>query len=125
MTHLQERGGTLVTLPWPDKVLSPNARVHWAKKATAVRKARESAAWVTRSCIGPRKPHLTRAALEVVFCPPDNRRRDRDNLIASLKGATDGISDALGIDDSRFISTYSIGEVVKGGAVRVTVREAQ
>ena len=31
------------------------------------------------------------------------RRRDRDNAMASLKAALDGIAEALGVDDSRFI----------------------
>ena len=60
----------------------------------------------------------------MTFCPPDHRRRDLDNIIASMKAANDGIADALGIDDSRFISTYSMGSPVKGWAVLVTVRAA-
>ena len=38
------------------------------------------------------------------FHPPDRRKRDDDNLKASLKHARDGIADALGIDDNRFLS---------------------
>ena len=38
-----------VSVPWPSIVLSPNARVHWAKKRTEVQKARNYAYWETCS----------------------------------------------------------------------------
>jgi crossover junction endodeoxyribonuclease RusA len=54
--------------------------------------------------------------------PPDKRRRDWDNIIASLKSGLDGIADALGIDDSRFrLSIEMLPEVMKGGRVDVVV----
>ena len=112
-----------IDLPWPDKVLSPNARVHWSRKAKAVKSARQTAAWLVLAATNT-KCWWNAVNLTVEFCPPDNRRRDRDNLIASLKAATDGISDALGIDDSKFIATYRMGSPVKGGAVRITMEAA-
>jgi crossover junction endodeoxyribonuclease RusA len=54
--------------------------------------------------------------------PPDKRRRDWDNVIASLKSGLDGIADALGIDDSRFrLSIEMLPEVAKGGRVDVVL----
>jgi crossover junction endodeoxyribonuclease RusA len=54
--------------------------------------------------------------------PPDKRRRDWDNIVASLKSGLDGIADALSIDDSRFqISIDMLPEVVNGGRVDVVV----
>jgi crossover junction endodeoxyribonuclease RusA len=54
--------------------------------------------------------------------PPDKRRRDWDNIVASLKSGLDGIADALGIDDSRFrLSIDMLPEVVKGWRVDVVV----
>lgn len=115
-----------VTLPWPDKVLSPNARVHWSRKAKAVKTARQDAAWlVLEKIMAARILGWPRAAVSMTFCPPDNRRRDRDNLIASMKAATDGIADAIGIDDSKFETSYRMGEPIKGGAVLVTISEAK
>lgn len=118
--------GLGITLDWPDKVLSPNARIHWARKAKAVKLARQ-AAWVAvlehraaARAIGAQG----RAVLNIEFCPPDKRRRDLDNLIASSKALNDGIADALGIDDSQFVLTYRMGRPVKGGAVRVMVSAA-
>jgi crossover junction endodeoxyribonuclease RusA len=113
-----------IDLPWPDKILSPNARVHWAPKAKASRAARETA-WALVRQTYVHAPSWARVAVSYTFCPPDKRRRDRDNLIASMKAATDGIADALEIDDSKFETTYRMGAPVKGGAVLVTISEAK
>lgn len=113
-----------VTLPWPHKDLSPNARVHWRRKAPRVKVARNAALALAFEA-GARKMTVSAAPrISIEFCPPDRRRRDADNCMASLKASLDGIADALGVDDSRFISTYSMGAPVRGGAVLVTVRAA-
>lgn len=112
-------------LPWPAKELSPNARVHWSRKSRLVKLARQ-AAWGAVLEARGRTPAIRgeRLHLTWTFCPPDRRRRDADNIIASLKASADGIADALHFDDSKFVSTYQFGEPVKGGAVLVTVRGA-
>lgn len=112
-----------VVLPWPPKALSPNNnRGHWGKRAGPGKASRTAAFYLTRQAF-PAKPSWAAVKLDVVFCPPDKRRRDLDNCIASNKNAWDGVSSALGIDDSKFIATYRMGEVEKGGAVRVTIEE--
>src|SRR4051812_11041391 len=120
---VSEAAAIELTLPWPDKKLSPNARVHWATKATSTKAARSEAGWAVRRHFHVR-PNWTRAAVGLVFCPPDERRRDLQNCIGSSKALVDGIADALGIDDSKFDCSYSFGQPVKGGAVKVTVRAA-
>lgn len=112
-----------LTLTWPDSGLSPNARLHWSRKARKVKAARTAAWGAVLELADCRAVTVTgKVGVTVTFCPPDGRRRDLDNLIASMKAANDGIADALGVDDSRFVSTYSMGEVVKGGAVHVVLR---
>lgn len=111
----------VVTLAWPDKVLSPNARVHWSVKSKATKAARTAAFYLTRA-VASIKPTWKGARLNITFNPPSRRRYDRDNLVMRLKASQDGISDALGIDDSLFIPTYEMGDPVKGGAVRVEIR---
>jgi crossover junction endodeoxyribonuclease RusA len=99
-----------VILPWPDKRLSPNARVHWAAKASAAKKAKRNAFILTCSAI-QRKPLDMLGdtlPLHIVFRPKDRRRRDQDNLIASMKPYLDGIAQALGVDDSRFRLTHAV-----------------
>jgi len=44
-----------------------------------------------------------------------------DNIIAATKALRDGLMDALGVDDSRFVVTYEMGEPIKGGAVMVQI----
>ena len=60
--------------------------------------------------------------MDVMFYPPDRRSYDRDNLLARIKSGLDGMCDALGIDDSRFVTTtVGLGPPVKDYA-RVDVK---
>lgn len=112
-----KRATDSVILGWPNPVMAPNARTHWGKKATAVKLyrkecwARATSAKLAADWEGPIHLWLT-------FVPPDRRKRDDDNLIASFKAGRDGLADALGIDDARFITHASISKEV-GGMVLV------
>ena len=114
-----------VLLPWPDRALHPNARVHWAQRARATKAARFCAWALTGEAVqkaGLRTVPEGKLHLMLDFYPPDRRRRDDDGLLAAFKAARDGIADALGIDDSRFVSHPCLmDEVVAGGQVRVCV----
>lgn len=108
-----------LTLPWPDKALSPNARGHWAKKNKACRAYRKTC-WVlglevkVKAKDGPIDVYLT-------FRPPSKRKYDLDNAIASLKSGLDGVADALGVNDACFRLHAVMGLPVESGAVWVTV----
>ena len=91
-----------VTLGWPSRALSPNARSHWATLARAKKAARKEGYFAV-NCGAPILIGAAHIRIQVTFIPPDARRRDLDNLIASIKPHLDGISDAIGIDDSRWI----------------------
>jgi crossover junction endodeoxyribonuclease RusA len=111
-----------ITLPWPDKRLNPNARVHWADLAKAKKAARNAAAWEARiqgAHIIKGKAGRVRAT--ITFSPPDRRARDLDNCIAAMKAAIDGIADVIGVDDSKWTFTATMGEPVKGGRVRLDI----
>src|SRR3546814_6926311 len=41
-------------------------------------------------------------ALRIEFYPPDKRRRDLDNMLASFKYGIDAVAEAMGVDDSLF-----------------------
>jgi len=84
-----------LTLPLPAKALHPNARVHWAAKAKAVKAARRGA-WIrAMEAILPGKPpRWDQAETRVVAYYATNRRRDSDGLASSLKSCWDGIADA-------------------------------
>ena len=106
----------IVLLPWPPKALSPNARVHFRRKAAAAKMYRSLAHWATVA-LGAKAG----TAVSIKFSPPDNRARDLDNMLASIKSGLDGIASAIGIDDSKWTLTITKGEAVKGGLVTVEV----
>lgn len=112
-----------IILPWPSRDLHPNARVHWSKRAKAAKVARVEACVMARAAAWHRvKWPEGRLHIWADFYPPDRRRRDDDGLLASIKPHRDGIADALGIDDARFVSHPWIKDQVrKGGEVRIRI----
>lgn len=109
-----------VSLPWPDRRLSPNARQHYMARARMAKSYRQICALMAIEN-GWRRIDADHLAVTVTFHPPDKRRRDRDNMIASFKSGADGIADVLGVDDSRWIPTYLVGDPVPAGAVVFSV----
>ena len=109
-----------ITLPWPPSGLSPNARNHWAKLAKLKKQYRETCAWAAMSQ-GVRPIKAEQVKVHLAFVPPNRRRRDWDNLLASMKSGLDGLSDVLRVDDSRFVLSFEIVAEV-GGFVRVEVQ---
>lgn len=110
---------------WPPKQLSPNARGHWSVKSRYARRYRAACharAHNARIAAGVKLQAGQQLSLSLVFCPPDRRKRDDDNLVAAFKSGRDGIADALGIDDSRFVTTFCIGDPTPGGSVLVEIR---
>jgi len=119
----QQQGMLRVRLPWPEKELSPNARLHWSRKGKAVRQYRDTCYWQSVSQLGanPAVP-AGPLALTLEFAAPNRRSYDRDNLLARMKAGLDGFADALGIDDRRF-ATLVVRTVAPspGGFVFITV----
>ena len=107
-------------LPWPPKELSPNARVHWAKKSKVAKAYRAQCGFITKAAKVVVPVTEGRLHLWLTFYPPDKRRRDDDNMIASFKSGRDGIADALGIDDCRFI-THPWVHTETGGYIKVSI----
>jgi crossover junction endodeoxyribonuclease RusA len=118
-----------VILPWPDKKLSPNARLHWGAKVGPKQDAKRIAAHLTIAAQGfPQVRHYLRCsddpiAVTITFYPPDKRHRDDDNMIGAFKSWRDGIADALGVNDRRFRPQYCFGDAAKPGRVEVAFPE--
>lgn len=110
-----------LVLPWPSKNLSPNARVHWSRKAAAAKDARAMARLLAMSARwGEAALPEGRLHLWITFHPPTRRLPDDDNMLARFKPSRDGIADALGIDDKRFVShPYVSDKPRRGGQVVV------
>lgn len=108
-----------LTLPWPPKDLSPNARVHWSRRSKAA-KAYRHACYMLAIQGGAKAgiPWEGDIHVWIDFYPPDRRHRDDDNMIAAFKSGRDGIAQAFGVDDKRFrIHPYVKSET--GGMVKV------
>ena len=82
----------VITLSLPSRDLSPNGRPGWRAKAKAVKRCRQTAHLLALAA-RPGRP-MQRARVTCRFFFTDRRRRDRDNLLASLKPAFDGLADA-------------------------------
>jgi crossover junction endodeoxyribonuclease RusA len=111
-----------ITLPWPAKALSPNARVHWRAKYDAGKLAHRCAFYTTKEAkIGAPAGDVP-ILISLVFHPKTKNRPDADNAIASMKASLDGIAAALGVNDRAFrLAAPEFGEPVKGGKVVVTI----
>jgi Holliday junction resolvase RusA-like endonuclease len=86
-----------LTLPMPDRKLSPNARTHWAVKARVVKAARDKGKWAAQKVLhdaGIEPPQWSKAHYFVAFFCSTAAKRDNDNLMASLKSYRDGIADS-------------------------------
>jgi len=95
----------IVALPWPNRYLSPNARVHHMVKSKVSREHRAFA-----------KVLATRAEFKTLKNPVlciqpivvTRHRRDIDNVIAGLKASLDGLTDADWWDDDSNICGITI-----------------
>jgi len=114
-----------VTLPWPDRTLSPNVRLAWQARQDAKKAARDGAyalafdAWDHVGIAWRLGPLAARYELY----PPNRRKIDIDNLVAMLKSAQDGVCIALNINDSQIReATYTLLDPVPGGKVVMTIQ---
>jgi crossover junction endodeoxyribonuclease RusA len=112
-----------IVLSWPPKELNPNSSAKLRAKLRAKKAHREEAYYATKAALGAgyRAPVDQELAIIVTFYPPDNRRRDEDNCIGSLKRAQDGIAQAIGLDDYYLRPRYQFAEPVKGGKVVISI----
>lgn len=99
--------GAHLTLSIPPKELNPNSRSHFMAKSRKVKAYRneakiEALRWI-RSGMGSKPTLWESAVIQALFFVPDARSRDKDNLLASLKSAFDGLADAgLVVNDRCF-----------------------
>lgn len=111
-----------ITLPFPSSAMSGHAKGHWRVKAAQTKRHRDIAYWATKEA-RPSVPADGDIRIRVLFVPPD-RRSDRANFPVRMKAYFDGIADALGVNDRRFVPSYEFAEPQKPGHVLVTVEAA-
>jgi len=92
----------------PDRDLSPNKRLHHMALYQAKNIAKEEA-YLRVLEVGRPRTILPRAHITITWVAKDKRRRDIDNLFASMKPYIDGLVAASVIaDDSADHVTYSL-----------------
>lgn len=112
---------TSIVLPWPPSNNTYYRRV--GAKTLISEKGRQYARLVTQLCALARiSKREGRLQVLITACPPDQRKRDLDNM---LKGLLDALThggawlDDSQIDDLRIVR----GRVQAGGAVSVEIKE--
>lgn len=109
----------MIALPFPPSSLSGHNKGHWRGKSNVVQKHRE---WARNATLAARYtvPDEGDIRVHVTFYPPD-RRGDRVNFPNRMKPYFDGIADALGVNDSRFVPHFYFCEPTRPGRVEVRI----
>ena len=100
---------TLIEIPWPPATLSGHNNGHWSSKTGIVAKHRTWAKLATLAADPIPVPDTGDIRVSFTFYPPDNRG-DRCNFPCRLKPAIDGIAEALGVNDKRFLPSYHFAQ---------------
>ncbi len=108
-----------IVLPFPPSSLSGHNEGHWSGKSGTVQKHRKWAHFATLD-ENPIVPVVGDIPITISFYPPDNRG-DRVNYPNRMKPYIDGIADALGVNDKRFLPSYEFYPPEKPGRVEVTI----
>ena len=82
----------------PDKRLSPNARLHHMELYKVKEEVKEDVGWLVLEQGIPATPSK-KAHIPITWVAGDKRRRDIDNLLASMKAYIDGLVEVRLIED--------------------------
>lgn len=97
----------IIHLPFPAPELMPNRKngKHWTSTIGVKNAQKTEAAVRTKEALrvaGPTDYGTANIPLSLLFCCPDKRKRDIDNLLAASKTMLDAVAQELGVCDSRF-----------------------
>ena len=109
----------MIELPFPASSLSGHAKGHWRSKSSPTAKHREWAFNATKAAGYAVQPEGD-ISIHITFVPPD-RRGDRVNFPNRMKPYFDGIAEALGVNDSRFVPHFHFCAPEKPGRVEVRI----
>lgn len=109
----------MIVLPFPSSKLSGQHNAHHWVTRPVINQHREWALRATQEA-PPAIPDDGDIRIHVRFIPP-NRRGDRVNFPNRMKPYFDGIADALGVNDSRFLPSYEFAEPEAPGRVEIVL----
>jgi crossover junction endodeoxyribonuclease RusA len=112
---------------FPPRKLFPNKKAHWGTKHKVAKKYRNDCFVLTKDAIRRgwiALPDSEKIGLHLIFTPPHQRSviPDDDNIESAFKSGRDGIAEALGVNDRRFVTTKTVlsrDPACKFGKVRV------
>jgi crossover junction endodeoxyribonuclease RusA len=87
-----------------------------------LKKQLRSAWWAQALAQGATKLPDEPINVTLTFYPPDRRARDMDNMLSACKSGIDGLSDAIGVDDSKWTLTINKADTI-GGMVKVSIEK--
>ena len=107
----------MIELPFPSSALSGHNNGNPHVKAKIVRQHRE---WACEAALEAKASVAAEGDITVTvrFVPPNNRG-DRINYPNRMKPYFDGIADALGVNDKRFVPFYIFAQPEAPGRVEV------
>jgi len=109
----------MIELPWPSSTLSGHNNGHWRSKARIVATHRAWAFHATRA-VKIKVEGEGDIRICVRFIPP-HRRGDRTNYPNLMKPYFDGVAEALGINDRRFLPSYEFCDPEKPGKIEIVI----
>jgi crossover junction endodeoxyribonuclease RusA len=117
----------VIVVDFPPSDLSAHA-----KGNSYYRKAALTKVWRAKAVAAARKVELPKFAdgkaytpegdipITITFYPPDYRG-DRVNFPARCKAIVDGVAEALGVNDARFVPRFEFRDPEKPGRVEITI----
>ena len=118
-----------IRVPWtPPAGLGVNAHKHWRVKHGPEQEGKQAAFLAARSTLArtpwqcPDMPVL----VAVIHWEKRSRKKDADNALGAVKWLVDGICEAIGIDDRRFVTSMAFQKIdpAKQGYVDIIIRPA-
>lgn len=108
-----------IELAFPPATLSGHHNAHW-RALQPVKKLWRTYAEAETLKAGVKVADTGDIRIDVTFIPPD-WRGDRTNYANRCKPIFDGIADALGVNDRRFLPSYHYAEPDKPGRVLIRI----
>lgn len=106
-----------VTIQWPPRELNPNTHCHWRVKAKTGKNYKRDVFYLCKLAGFTKLDNYEKLHVWLDFFPPSNHKIDQDNALASCKHMLDGIAEALGVDDSKFVLHPFFHEEIGGKVV--------
>jgi len=111
----------VIVLPFPPSSLSGHNNGAWHGKSALVKRHRDDAHVLTKAA-RVKVPAKGDIVIRIRFVPP-NDRGDRVNYPIRIKPQLDGIAQALGVNDKRFLPIYEFAAPESPGRVEVSFPE--